>query len=441
MKSLETIYELVKVLVCIFEVYLMFDFFSAFFTIKKTLRNLYAKVGIVLGFSACVFMVNCLGSSTVNIFFMIALYFLLILFVFEGSLLKKVLYSVIAYIIMGSSEFIFALILATPSQQALSEIRLNPFFLTVALIGIKLLTFILFNLAKRLSPNSNSRMDLKNFVLYTVLPVSWLGIIVAIAYLNVDFDAPGPAKILLVIFSILGIVGNMLIYYAFETYFSTVEKIQQQDLMITKLEMEAKYYEQIDKMNQEHAALLHDVHHYLKTIGEVAAESEDEDVLKILSELQIRVSEKETVIYCNNRLLNAILNEKRKGAMEAGTDLKIKVEPCFSIEQIKEIDLIAIIGNLLDNAIEASAKCESGYVAVCMFMQNDNRYSVMKVENNYTGKIVLEDEKIITTKKDKKRHGIGIQSVSGIVDKYNGSLQNFYENNVFTTIVLLPVNN
>lgn len=436
---MESIYKLVQIFVSVFEIYLVFDFFSSFFPLRKILRNKYAQTGIVFGLSLCVCIVNSFGSSSLNLVSMLVMYLLLVLLAFEGDLLKKILYYIMVHVIMGGSEFLFIVLLSHPSDFSLREIKENPFSMIVILISVKLLTFLIFTIVKRISKNSNSRMDIKNFIIYTIVPVSLLGIMIAIAYLNIDFDSLGKIKFLLLGGCTLGMIGNVLIFYSFDRYFLSLEKLQQQDIMIAKLETEEKHYEQIEKINQEHAALLHDIHHYLRTIGEAAKENKDTDILNIISELQVRVSDESKIIYCSNRLLNVLLNEKRKSAEEAGIKITLKIENGFYMKQIADLDLIAIVGNVLDNAIEAAAQCEKGYIKVYMFMQNENHYSVMKVENNYSGTILVKDEKILTSKADKGHHGIGIQNITSIMEKYDGSLQMFYENQIFTSIILLPV--
>jgi len=370
---------------------------------------------------------------------MLGLYLVLVLLAFEGSFLRKMLYYVMVHVIMGGSEFLFIVFLSHPSDFSLQKVKENPFSMIIVLISVKLLTFLIFTIVKRISKNSKSRMDIKNLIIYTIVPVSLLGIMISLAYQNIDFDSLGKIKFLLLGGCTLGMIGNVLIFYSFDRYFLSLEKLQQQDLMIAKLEMEEKHYEQIEELNQEHAALLHDIHHYLRTIAEAASENKNTDILNIISELQIRVSDESKIIYCSNRLLNLLLNEKRKRAEEAGIEILLKIENGFYIKQIADMDLIAIIGNILDNAIEAASKCEKGYVKVYMFMQNENHYSVMKVENNYSGTVLVKGEKILTSKEDKRHHGIGIQNVTSIIEKYDGSLQMFYENHIFISIILLPV--
>lgn len=432
-------YRLVQVFVCIFEVYLMFDFFSSFFPLKEALSEKHKRVLIVLGSSACVFIVNALNNSIINIAAMQVIYLFILFGAFCGGFFKRIVYYVMATAIMSGSEFIAIVLLSLPSDFSMSDIQKNPISIIYSLLCAKLLSFIFFNVVKRIPKNTSNKMDLKNLMLYIVVPVSMMGIMIAIAYLNIDFASMGIGKVLLIFSSILAIVGSVLTFYVFDRYSSTTERLRQQELMIARMEMEERYYEQVEEMNQRHASLIHDFHHYLKTIGEAAAENHDKDVLGIVSELKIQAADTETVIFCGHRLLNAILNEKRKEAGQKGIAIHITVEPEFMVRQIKDIDLIAVTGNLIDNAMEAASGCANGYVKIYMYTQNDGSFSVMKIVNNYKDEIRQTDGIFITSKEDKRRHGFEIQNVKQIVTGYGGFLHSFYEKGVFSSLVVLPV--
>ena len=271
------------------------------------------------------------------------------------------------------------------------------------------------------------------------MPISLIGIMIAIARLNIDFAFLGFTQILLIVSCVLALIGSIAIFYFYDRYSQSVWQLQQQELMITKLEMEEKHYGRIEQVNQEHAAFLHDVRHYMKVIGEMAADKDDKAILHILSELQIKASGTETEMLCRNHLLNAILNEKKKDAERRNISVKIVVEPGFSIDAVADIDLIVILGNLLDNATEAAGKCQNGYMKVSLFPQNENHFSIIKIVNNYAGRIDAKEGRLRTDKADKVRHGFGIQNASDAVAKYGGYLQYFYKDGEFTAVVILPV--
>lgn len=436
---MESIFKLVQIFICILEAYLMFDFFSAFFQLREEFRNRYIKIAIVLGVAGCVRLVNSLGSSVINIIGMLIIYSIMILMFFYGNILKKIFCFVTAIGIMAGSEFLWVILLSLPSDFDLLQVQNNQVSVFCTLLGVKVLAFIFLNIAKRISKNSDNRMNLKNLVLYSIVPVSFLGIMISLVYLHIDFNTIRSMQVLLIISGLLAIVGNILIFYVFDRYSQSAEKLHQQELMITKLEMEEKHYKQVECVNQEHAGFIHDIRHYMKVIGEMALENNNKEILKIVSELQIRVSDTELEMICQNRLLNAILNEKKKDAQRKKVDIKITIEPGFAIEQIDDMDLIVIMGNLLDNAIEAASKCEEGYIKMFLFSQNNSHFSVIKIMNNYSGRMLLKDGVLQTNKDDKERHGYGIRNVSDMAAKYGGYLQDFYDDETFTSIVILPV--
>ena len=415
---MEVVFELVEVFICVLEAYLMFDFYMAFFPLREVFRKKYVKAAAVVITAVCVRVVNCWNNSTVNIIAMQFIYLSSLLLMFYGRIISKIFYYLLA--------------------TAIGKIQENQVTMHIALLGVKTVAFILFNIAKRTIKASNSRMDINTLVLYSIVPISTLGIMVALAYLNIDFASLGFIQGMLIICSVLVIVGNILVFYVFDKYIIFTEKLRLQALRITKMELEEKRYEQIEITNQEHARFLHDIRHYMSTIGELAIENKEKEILDILSELQIKVSDAGTKIYCSNRLLNTILNEKKKEADEKSIRMEITYEPGFSIDQLENIDLIVIMGNLLDNAIEAAYRCKRGYVNLYLYTQNKSSFSIIKIVNNYTGVVKEKNGKIITSKDNAARHGFGIQNASAVAQKYGGYVDISYVGDIFTVIVLLP---
>jgi sensor histidine kinase regulating citrate/malate metabolism len=96
-----------------------------------------------------------------------------------------------------------------------------------------------------------------------------------------------------------------------------------------------------------------------------------------------------------------------------------------------------MVGNLLSNAYEAAIKSCEKKIKVQMYMQNDGAFSVIKIANSFNGKILSENDEIKSTKENEEVHGYGIKSADKVAKKYNGWIGNQWENNKFTTLLVL----
>lgn len=142
--------------------------------------------------------------------------------------------------------------------------------------------------------------------------------------------------------------------------------------------------------------------------------------------------------FCENMIVNIILADKKRCAREK----KILFRAAVNVPKdlpIQSTDLCSVLGNLLDNAIEASenlAVCEKREVFVKCIMKE--KYLIVKVENTCNPSALLYDTKVYrTTKKDKKKHGIGMHIIKAVVKKYDGQLIVQQEGDQFTVIAYL----
>ena len=106
--------------------------------------------------------------------------------------------------------------------------------------------------------------------------------------------------------------------------------------------------------------------------------------------------------------------------------------------EIPSIDMTIILGNLLDNAIEAASEVkESPYIDVKI--KYDKGRLFLQVKNPYVGEVIEKDGRFITTKNDRENHGIGLDSVAKVVLKYDGTMSVDYIDNIFSVAVLMYV--
>ncbi|MCI8358056.1 MAG: GHKL domain-containing protein [Lachnospiraceae bacterium] len=436
---MEVIFKLVQIFICVLEAYLIIDFFMAFFKLRGFWDKKYTRTGLISGIALCIYSINIFNSTTLNMIATFVIYLSVILFFFQGKLFKKFLYYITVVIIMLGSEFLGVILLSLQTDFSPNHVETNQAAVSFLMLSLKLITLVLYSIIKRSADSSeNRKINFQITLWYSIMPISLIGIMIAVTRLNIDFSSLGFTQLLLLASCILALIGSVVIFYVFDRYSQSIWKLQQQEVMITKLEMEEKHYGQIERVNQEHAAFLHDVRRFMKVIGEMAADNDNRAILQILSEMQIKVSNIETEMLCPNRLLNAILNEKKKDAERRNISIKIVVEPGFSIDRVSDTDLIVMVSNLFDNALEAAGKRADGFIRANLFSQNMNHFSVIKIVNNYADSIQSRDGRLWTGKPDRIRHGYGIQNVNDMAEKYGGYLYYFYEDGVFSAVVVLP---
>lgn len=122
----------------------------------------------------------------------------------------------------------------------------------------------------------------------------------------------------------------------------------------------------------------------------------------------------------NNVIVNTILNEKYNEMMDKGIIFVFRINDLSSIK-IEDEDLVVILSNLLDNAIEACQKCE-GKRTIKMKFMTENDIVILSVKNTSVGTCSIENDKIATTKRFRsEEHGIGIRNIKNAIKKYGGT--------------------
>lgn len=144
------------------------------------------------------------------------------------------------------------------------------------------------------------------------------------------------------------------------------------------------------------------------------------------------ISDNNLYNYCNNILINSVIENKVRQCGQNGINIKIEADVNEQI-LVSEIDLIAIIANLFDNAIEESKKLKQGEIE--FYCKCNMEVLEIKI-NNKTLKqspITIGD----TTKKNKQKHGMGQAIIYDIVKKYNGKIKVYVmENRYYTEMVI-----
>ena len=196
------------------------------------------------------------------------------------------------------------------------------------------------------------------------------------------------------------------------------------------------HYREVDNMYRQIRTWRHDYRNHIQTMKAYAAVEDWEAIRRYLELLDTDLQTVDTVIKTGNPMTDAILNSKislaRAKGIQVVADAQIPVRLSFS-----EIDLCCIIGNLFDNAIEASMKLpeEERLIRVYMDMKNTQLYISF---TNFTAEKKLRKEGKLFSSTKGEGHGLGLVSIDAIVERLEGYISRNSEDGAFTTEILLP---
>lgn len=199
-----------------------------------------------------------------------------------------------------------------------------------------------------------------------------------------------------------------------------------------------KNYQLLHQDLQENARRIHDFHHHLQAILGIAEQAGDQKAQEYVQDL-LEVSYRD-VRLCNsgNDIIDAVINCSAVEASRSHIDFHYEVELSSSLSQISPIDLCAVLGNQVENALDACKKiseAEKRFVQVSIH-QNKN-FVVIQVTNSTWRNPFTADGRLVTDKDHSEFHGLGLKSIQDTVDKYNGYLTNSYEDHTFQSEALL----
>ncbi|MBP3544412.1 MAG: GHKL domain-containing protein [Lachnospiraceae bacterium] len=429
--------KIILLLSGVVEIYMLYDFFENAFDIRKGFTK-----GRVLGatLSACavLFAINMQGSTYMNLFGLPTVLFWYSMVLFKTTLGQRILYVLIVEVAILCGEFFLTVLLEVPPRLMKMGAIANLSDIKWQIFSAKLLAYVILAIVKHMSGKGKHYMPRKVFLLYLCQPIAGLTIMMLSYYANMNMVVTDDFKIALTIGFACLVIGNILMFYAFNQYAKQTTLAREQEVTILKQNADVEYYMQAAEMNQQHRKLVHDTAHYMKVIGELAREKKNDSITKLVNEITGELEHIRTLVYCDNPVLNAILQEKKHEGEKQEITMDIYVEPEIHTEQISDMDMVTMLGNLLDNAVRAASACDrERYVRVRIFTNKERGFLVFKIVNPYAGELLYKEDGFASTKKEKGIHGIGLKNVESTAEKYCGYLECKAEQQIFTAVLLI----
>lgn len=262
-----------------------------------------------------------------------------------------------------------------------------------------------------------------------------LSISLALSYLTLFIsqtqDLKTPA--IPILFSALFILIAMCINI-YRRFIDLAEENIHTQVLLEQSKMTADYSEQIETNLKELHSLRHDIRNHLITIDGYASQERYNSIHEYISKITNSYTDI-PLFDTPSEVVSALLNAKHQVARQ--NNIQFSIDWDFAYIHIDDFSIITILGNLIDNAITAAAKCKNGNISLELIQSGS--YLKLHMRNNHTESIQEKNGEFKTTKaEDRTLHGLGIKNIRSTVEQLNGQIDITYTEDIFDVDILVP---
>lgn len=231
-------------------------------------------------------------------------------------------------------------------------------------------------------------------------------------------------------------LSGMAVLYAYHIQVRELQMKFEVNTLQNILEMQYKNYQ----LSQESIEIVNQKYHDLKhQIALLKLEAGSGKASEYLEQMEKEIRSYEAQNKTGNKVLDAVLTSKSLYCQNKGIGFTCVADGTL-LDFMAEMDVSALFGNILDNAIESVEKiCEQEKRLIHLSVAQQMNFLRIRVENYCEEAILFRNGMPVTTKKDKRFHGFGMKSIQSTVKKYGGSVTAGIRDNWFELRILIPL--
>lgn len=235
------------------------------------------------------------------------------------------------------------------------------------------------------------------------------------------------------------IILSMILLFA--VLFYRLSRQREMELEIAKLKQEKaeileRDYQALRRTYSDNAKLYHDLHNHIEAIYQCLTQDDIPEAVRYCEDLRAPIQEISQTVRTGDKAIDYLINSKIALAEQNKIRTKVNIEYPHNTN-IRNTDLTAILGNLLDNALESSEKAPDPLRFLSLTIRRINDMLIIKVENGCSDAPTQENGHLLTSKADKTFHGWGMKSVESAADRYEGTVNTEYKDGIFKSVVTL----
>lgn len=195
-------------------------------------------------------------------------------------------------------------------------------------------------------------------------------------------------------------------------------------------------YEEVKEIYLNMRGWRHDYHNHLQVMKAQMAAGQTEEMGRYLDELEQNLDRVDTYVKSGNMMTDAILNSKLSLAEQKGIRVSCKAVLPKELS-IEDVDLCVLLGNLLDNALEACEKIPEAGRFLRIYMTVNRSQLYVSIQNSAKEELDFNERNYISTKRG--NHGLGMKRVKALIDRYEGYLTLANEPGIFAAEATIPL--
>ena len=201
-------------------------------------------------------------------------------------------------------------------------------------------------------------------------------------------------------------------------------------------ELVETHYQEVETMYRQMRGWRHDYRSHIQAMKALAADGDVEAIKDYLDQLDTELNTVDTVVKTGDPMADAILNSKI--SLARARHIGVTADACIPVKlSMSGLDLCIILGNLFDNAIEASMKLPESQRLIRIYMDMKNTQLYISFTNFTAEKKMVRRGKVFETTKG-AGHGLGLARIDAIIERLDGYVSRNSEDGAFTTEILIP---
>lgn len=307
----------------------------------------------------------------------------------------------------------------------------------VYLLGKVILFFIILVIRKKFGKKSMEMMLDTEWLRFLFFPVFTIVAISAMLSVFEYIQTLEQANLLAII--AFGMVGmNIVVFYLINDIVEREMKMHENKVFQIQAKNQLEMYRSISENFDNQKRKTHEYKNQISCIESLLDKKQYSKLEEYVKRIYGSLNNEPDAINTNNVIINAILNTKYQEADAKGIVFVFRVNDLSELK-IKDEDVVTILANLLNNAIEACETCEDKKVIRFKFVKEDDMI-IIAVKNTFNYDVVYENGEIKSTKiSNEDEHGVGIKNVLKIIEKYGGAYVIEDKKKEFLFSIIIPV--